>query len=338
MKLLRDEAGTQWEEFVKELEKYQLKPDDLPRLFDGELGFALVAQPRGERFPLFIGLTWAEPGGDLADRAFVAVQKIIDDQKQSEHAATRVDVELAGHKVMHLTIPEVGSDFSAADVEPPGLDATEEQRKEYIEKIRQRSAAAKSIVIDQTHVLLARIGNRVLLANTFPQSGAEVRASLKDSGKKADLAALTGAEEVRGVFARFLAAHAESSSGGKIDRLMATPGLAAALPSGLPIVEVLVDPQPLVKLLAGTDPMVARAIKSLGVDQLGPLALRGRSTPAPCGQDCSSRRRNRDPGCWRCWTSRRSVPSRRPGCRPTSWDTATLAATLERSTRKFGNW
>jgi hypothetical protein len=275
IKVVKEEGGKEWEEIVKELEKYQLKIEELPRLFDGELGFALVAQPRGERRPLFVGLSWAEPGGDLADRAFAAVQKAVDDQKQEEHAATRVDLDLAGHTVIHLTIPVTGLDVDpAAFALPGGKVPAGEDLEKWVEARRKAFENAKLVVVDQVHVLLTRIGNRMLMANTFPQSVAEVRTLLRDKDKKIDLAAVSGAEEVRGVFARFLEAHAGSSSGGMMERVMATPGLAAALPAGVPLVEILADPQPLLKLLAGSDPMVARVLASLAVDRLGPLALR----------------------------------------------------------------
>jgi len=275
MKVVKEEGGKEWEEVVKQLEKYQLKLEDLPRLFDGELGFGLVAQPRGERAPLFVGLTWAEPSGDLADRMFAALEKIIDEQKQEEHATTRVDVDLAGNKVIHLTIPSVGLDVdSSAFAFPAGKVPSGEELEKWNEARRKAFENAKRVVVDQSHILLTRIGNRVLMANTFPQSDAEVRAALHDKDKKADLATLTGAEEVRGVFSRFLAAHAIASSGGMMDRVMATPGLAAALPGGLPLVEILGDPQPLLKLVAGMDPNVEKVLKALAIDRIGPLALR----------------------------------------------------------------
>ncbi len=54
---------------------------------------------------------------------------------------------------------------------------------------------------------------------------------------------------------------------------MATPGLSAALPEGLPLFEALFAPEPLLKL-AETNETAGRVLKDLGIDKIGP----GRTT------------------------------------------------------------
>ncbi len=84
-----------------------------------------------------------------------------------------------------------------------------------LEERRRKVAESKQIEIDQTHVFIARaLGDRILLGNTYPQSEAEVRELIgDDADKKVDLAAITGAEEAKGIFARFLKAHSGQPGG-----------------------------------------------------------------------------------------------------------------------------
>ena len=57
--------------------------------------------------------------------------------------------------------------------------------------------------------------------------------------------------------------------------MMATPGLAAALPDGVPLVDVMFVAAPLLKLADDAEsPAPARVIKALGLDRIGPAALR----------------------------------------------------------------
>jgi hypothetical protein len=125
------------------------------------------------------------------------------------------------------------------------------------------------------HVFLVRIGDRLLMANTFPQSEEEARKLYDgDADKQVDLSTITGMETAKGVFARFVKAHSGPPSG-LTPRVMATPGLAAALPEGVPLVDVLFSPEPLLKLAAEAEsPTTNRVLKALGIDRLGPGALR----------------------------------------------------------------
>ena len=95
-----------------------------------------------------------------------------------------------------------------------------------------------------------------------------------DPDKKIDLSAISGADDAKGIFARFLKAHS-SAPAGLMPRVMATPGLATALPEGTPLVDVLFMAEPLLKLANDAEsPTPRRIIKMLGLERLGPEALR----------------------------------------------------------------
>ncbi|MBI2823642.1 MAG: hypothetical protein HYX69_03000 [Planctomycetia bacterium] len=276
VELIREQAGEGLNKFTAELAKYGLKTEDFPKLFDKELGFALAIEQRSGQFPLAVGLWWAEPEGDLAQRIVAALQQAIDEQKSQPNAARRVDLDLEGQQVMHLAMPVMGPELAEEGVGTIDFqNLTEEQIKAKVEERARRAADAKQIEVDQFNVFIARVGQRLLVAHTFPQSQSETRKHLADNpGKAPDFAAITGVEQAKGVFARFLKAHTSGGSG-LTPRVMATPGLAAALPDGVPLIEILGLPEPLLKWAQSADsPLVANVLKTLGVDRIGPAALR----------------------------------------------------------------
>jgi hypothetical protein len=262
-----------WEKMVKELAKYHLRVEDLQHLFAGEVGMGIVAQAREGNPPVLMNLYWAEPSEDLASRVFEALDQIIDEQKEDPFPIRRTDVELAGHKVVQLVIPQTSAED--IDAEMPPLDRTKstpEERKAWREQRIKRLEEAKKVEVDQVHVFLARIGNRLLMAHTW--SGLAAPTEKAEGAPPVDLSAATGREEATGIFARFLAEHA-NSDGGSTVRLLATPGLSTALPGGLPLVEVIGDPRPAMKLLnTEKNAQVNRVLQALALDKLGPLAYR----------------------------------------------------------------
>jgi hypothetical protein len=270
--LIREKAADGLTEFTESLAKYNLKIEDFPKLFDKEIGFAVTLEPRRGKYPVVVGLAWAEPEADLAGRILAAIQQVV---QEDESGIRRVDFNVEGHDCMHLSMPAMGP-AKIEEVAPnefQGLDA--EGIKERLAERRKKQDDAKQVEIDQVHVFITRLGDRLLVANTFPQSANEVRKLLTDDPeKKIDFAAITGADEAKGAFARFVAAHSGPPAG-LTPRVMSTRGLAAALPDGLPLVEVLFAPEPLLKLASEAEsPTVARVLKQLGIDRLGPGALR----------------------------------------------------------------
>ena len=118
-----------------------------------------------------------------------ALRQAIDERKGSARcAARRVDIDIDGQQVIHLTMPMRGpAVLPHFDVDLNNLD--EDRVKARLEEQRQKAADAKQISIDEVHTFFARVGDRILVATTFPQSETEVRALLGDDpDKKIDLA------------------------------------------------------------------------------------------------------------------------------------------------------
>jgi hypothetical protein len=257
-----EEGREKYDEFVQKLGKYGLKLSDAGNLFAGEAGYSLLLVGEGDaRVP--VGLAWLEPEGDLAERLLAALEKLIEDQPAEENAVRRVDLELAGRSVIQLSEPVIrvkgGADEDAAgkndDDRAAGPDAL------------------GRVMVGHFHVLIARLGSRLVLAHDWGPTTAEVKKRLKvdNPAEESEAAAL---EEVHALFARFLAAHDEADTSPKL-RLAETPGLSAALPAGVPLLEILADPRPLVKLADTPDGQrVFGVLKALAIDQIGPLAYR----------------------------------------------------------------
>ena len=268
---IREQAADALTEASTELAKYDLKVEDFPTLFEQEIGFALIVEARkdAEQSPLTMGLWWLEPSTDLGERLVKAIGQLVDDQKDETNPIRRVDLDLEGRQVMHLTIP-ITSSAPYPEGAFEGLDKLEpEQVRAKLEELR-KEAAEKQIVTDQMHVFVTRIGDRLLIGNTFPTAEA-LSEEEEEEDKDRDFDAITGVEEAKGVFARFLKSHAEGSSG-VTSRLLATPGLSAALPDGIPLFELLASPEPLMKL--ATDPTTIKMLKTFGFDKIGAAALR----------------------------------------------------------------
>ena len=116
--LIVDLPDGEWEEFHEKLSDYGIEPADLPQLLAGESGFALVidqGQAAPDELALFVGLGWIQPGEELAERIYTAIGKAVEDYVDEEHPVTRVDIELEGMPVMHLTVPVHSSEMSVQD-------------------------------------------------------------------------------------------------------------------------------------------------------------------------------------------------------------------------------
>lgn len=265
------------EELRKALGRFDLKPDDWQSLFHGDLGAAVTLEPRKERAPLVVILGWLEPGEEVAQRLVSAAQTLLAElADESADAPKRHDLNLAGHEVMHVEVrqhekvmPQV-PEFSDDDD-----DAGEGKLQAQVDKFKQRLKNAKEVEVDRMHLFLARLGSRILWATTVPQSSGDVKKKSDEERQAIDWDALTGLDDATGVFGRFLAAHDSPSSTGP-RRLLETPGLDATLPAGIPLLEILGDPRPLLKLadLAQNPAQVKKGLEAMGAEGIGPLAMR----------------------------------------------------------------
>lgn len=269
----------EWEKMKADLAKYDLKVEDWKAFAAGEIGMGITVVKRDKKAPLPIMLMWSEPSGDLAARMFNAVQKGHDENKDKPRAAKRVDLKLEGMDVMRFTseVHGVDHEFEADEVPDNFDEMTPEQRQEWFKQQRAKRADVKRIAVDQNHVMLTRMGNRILIGMTIPSSQKEVREAQAKPQAKIDLDTMTGLEELTGTFARFIKAHNDKDDkGGATAALLSTPGLSEALPGGVPLVELLADIRPLLKLITneGPDNMGPRVVKAMGLDKIGPIGVR----------------------------------------------------------------
>ena len=248
--LMKEHNPNEWQQMHEDLAKYGLAPEDFPRLFAGESGFALVVEPRKDdpTMPLrSFGLSWIEPGGDLAKRIWEAVATAVADHEDDEHAVQRTDLEIEGRSVMHLTVPGVA-------LHP--LRAQGEEFDDSGESLEEEAAEEKAT---RQHLMLTRMGGRLVMANTF-----------KDSQG----VAANEAEQLKAILARFLAADSGGDLG-FVGRVTSAEGVADALPdAGTTILEVLADLGPLIQLAEEASPNAKTLVDSLGIRGLGVVALR----------------------------------------------------------------
>ncbi|HWA97456.1 MAG TPA: hypothetical protein VG713_03145 [Pirellulales bacterium] len=231
--MIREGDEGDWEQFVEELAKYKLKPDDAKQLFVGEAGAAMAIEVGDTPVFTVLGFAWIEPGEDTADRLYAALQQAIDEDIDAGFAK-RSDIELAGVSVMQLTTPDT-------TISP---------------------------------YFVARLGKRIVLA--LGAQSAALGAELPDVAELS--------ERVQNAFGRFIDAQ-RSSQSAEPPRMMQAPGLTAALPGGVPLLEVMADPRPLVRIFIdfaakakeedrASAERSAKLVKALALDTLGPLAYR----------------------------------------------------------------
>jgi len=275
LELVREQIAQDWDELRKGLGRFDLKPEDWQSLFHNDAGVALTLEPRKGRAPVVVLLGWLEPGEDLSQRLLTAVQTLLAELADgTADAPKRKDLELAGRDVMHIEIP-IRDEVTPQLPEVDDGEASEAQLQQDADKFQERLNNAKQVDIDRIHVFVARLGGRLLWASTVPQSSGETKKKNDSEREAIDWDALTGLEEATQVFGRFLSAHDGSPIEGP-RRLLETPGLEAALPGGVPLVELLGDPRPLMKLadLADDPAKVKQMLELLGAGGVGPLALR----------------------------------------------------------------
>jgi hypothetical protein len=181
---------------------------------------------------------------------------------------------MAGHDVMWVQEPVMGIDPAAlaGDGEiRPGEDDVDAQ----IEQIRKRIEKAGLVQTGMSHTFLTRIDGRLLVGQTMPPD-AVLAANGRAAAGDRDWDAESGVEEAKGVFERFLAAHAAAGAA-PVAGIFATPGVRQALPEGLTAIDFMVDPRVFVTAFGGQGPEAEegrRRLASIGVDGIGPLVWR----------------------------------------------------------------
>ena len=261
---LRKSNSDDWAEFQKKLSEYGLTTDELLQFFAGESGYAIVVTKDAEGDPLALGLSWLEPGEELAERAYNILARAVEEQEDAEHAIGRVDLELADRPVMQLMLPHVTTEHESELETPEGYDEMSDVEQESAWDEAYRAWEDSSVEkVSYSAVLVSTVGGRVLLAHGYRKH--ETEENHPD------------AEPLHETFARFLAEHA-TGQGGFVGKLADDAGVSRVMNlEGVEVFEILGDVAALVTLAraaADDDERGEKVLRILGVDSLGPLALR----------------------------------------------------------------
>ncbi|NOZ39380.1 MAG: hypothetical protein GXP24_04040 [Planctomycetes bacterium] len=260
-KVLESSGSGEWSEFQTQLKEYGLTTDDLLGLLAGESGYAVVMMEAEE--PMFAGLGWLEPGEELASKFFELLAKVIEEQ-DDEHPTMRIDLTLADLPVMQLQVPSISFEYDDDyDLSDDYSELSDEEQEEALDIAVQKWEESAVEVISYNTVLVAQLGDRLLVAHSYQAEDEETVA--------------TTSEQLSVLFGQWIAAHATGSAG-FAPRLTDEPGAARVMAlEGLPVFELLGDVAPLVKLLRASAPSGEKAeqiVRIIGLDGLGSFAMR----------------------------------------------------------------
>ncbi len=289
MELAKEEGDEEYEETVEELGRYGLKIEDFYALADGPAGFALVVERRDDLPPVLVGISWVNPGKDISARMVKAACKKMDDEwdeadeAQRKSMPRRQEIRLGGQDVLQFIQTEtrrpVPDDFwqMPPDMWSKPYEEQERWRKEREEELKKIKVAQ----VNQTNVLVTRVGEGLIIVNTFPMwaEAAAKTYSQKGYDAKIDFDELSGLESARGVLTRLFRSM-KAGKGGFVARMRAMRGMADAMPRGVALVEGYVDAGKLIQW--GFDELakeedgqkVVGAMKALGFDAIGPTGFR----------------------------------------------------------------
>ena len=270
-KFRSDGAAGELEDLDEALGRYDLRQEDLPAVFRGDVGAGFVVRRRDAGLPpLVMMLMWLEPGEESAARMVTAAQRKLEEDIAEDETGTtkRVDLEMAGHEVLWMVEPVMG-------IDPTGLDLGDvkinEDDEEAIEKrlaeLQARVRNAKLVKTGHTYGFLARLGGRLAVGQTLPATPSAAQRAAEER----DFDVEGGAEDAKETFERFLAAHTDTGRS-PLAEVLETPGMAGALPQGLSLLDVVIDPRVVMK--AFDDEPTKAGLAMIGAESLGPIAWR----------------------------------------------------------------
>ena len=270
-KFRSDGAAGELEDLDEALGRYDLRQEDLPAAFRGDVGAGFVVRRRDAGLPpLVMMLMWLEPGEESAARMVTAAQRKLEEDIAEDETGTtkRVDLEMAGHEVLWMVEPVMG-------IDPTGLDLGDvkinEDDEEAIEKrlaeLQARVRNAKLVKTGHTYGFLARLGGRLAVGQTLPATPSAAQRAVEER----DFDVEGGAEDAKETFERFLAAHTDTGRS-PLAEVLETPGMAGALPQGLSLLDVVIDPRVVMK--AFDDEPTKAGLAMIGAESLGPIAWR----------------------------------------------------------------
>ena len=270
-KFRSDGAAGELEDLDEALGRYDLRQEDLPAAFRGDVGAGFVVRRRDAGLPpLVMMLMWLEPGEESAARMVTAAQRKLEEDIAEDETGTtkRVDLEMAGHEVLWMVEQVMG-------IDPTGLDLGDvkinEDDEEAIEKrlaeLQARVRNAKLVKTGHTYGFLARLGGRLAVGQTLPATPSAAQRVAEER----DFDVEGGAEDAKETFERFLAAHTDTGRS-PLAEVLETPGMAGALPQGLSLLDVVIDPRVVMK--AFDDEPTKAGLAMIGAESLGPIAWR----------------------------------------------------------------
>jgi hypothetical protein len=265
-KLKQDGAGERFEELEKSLAKYGLERDDVEGLLRGDAGVGFVVAPRDDGLPpLTMMLAWLEPGEEPAMRLFAAAkQRLEEEVAKPDGGVRRIDVEMAGHDVVWAMEPVLFDPKSRRNQVRIGFGADGADGLLADPKADEEGERVQSSL---AHAFITRIGGRLVVGQSIPTVDG------KPAGENPDFDRISGTDDLKGIFERFLARHAADEPSPVVE-IMRMTGIAATLPEGLPLVEVLVDPRTFVRAAGAAGNAASGMLKMVGAEQMGPFAWR----------------------------------------------------------------
>jgi len=265
-KLLEDEAGEDWEKFTAGYEKIGLTPDVLWKSAAGEIGYAGLLVDDGTPIPGYVGLAWMQCGDEAAAKWLAALDAKLDEQEAGPNAIRREDLDLAGRKVIHLTIPSTAPKQGSLNL-GVGVGTQGGLPLDAALQIADKAAAAERTEVAQTHVLVARRSDGLV----FAHASVDV---VRDDDTPAARTPAAVVDMIRSSFAAFLESHSGRDES-NVQSWQQTAGLADALPEGETLVDVLVDTRRLAALLKQPEAEeVWTLVQAAGLDAVGPVGYR----------------------------------------------------------------
>lgn len=266
-----EDSKDDFEILATQFAKMGLETEDLLALAAGEIGYAGLTRESDAGKSSYFGLGWCECGEEAAERWLTALDKSLADQSDAKFPIRREDVELGGVAVRHLVAPHLNTDDRQFGI---NLEASDGQIDIFKKDDQQKPDAArndKSVVVTGcVHLLIGRFQNKLLALHTMPQiaPGDE-----PDAETLAELERSTG-DTARAAMAGWLEAQTGGGEG-VVQRWLQTPGLAAALPEGVPALEILGDLKAAVAQLGASGAQEGRQLlEALGLDGVGPAGYR----------------------------------------------------------------
>ncbi len=277
-KLLSGPAGVSGDgsgvpaDLAETLEEYGLQFSDLTGAGRHDLGAAILVRRREGLPPLAMLLAWAEPGLDPAARMLEAAKRRIEELGDGPGPRLeRIDLTLAGREVISVAEPVMGLDLRGLGLDDVAAETGEDEAalSARLESMREKLRSAKPVQTGQTHSYLTVVDGRLLVGSTI-QAASPLTQGQDDPDA---FEPRCGAEESREIFEAFLAEHVQEGEP-SLQAVLSEPAIAStATPAGTPLMEVVLQPQPLL-VAAGDDETVAAQLAQAGLDDLGGIVWR----------------------------------------------------------------